>query len=372
MLALRKLTVFLAVWALSCGGLAAAWAQETLKIGFGGAINGEVASYGLSGLRGVEFAVEKINAQGGVQGKRVEIVKEDDACAPDMASKAGAKLLSAKVRLIVGHTCSSPTITALGVYKNEVILISPSATEVDLTASGRFPYFFRTIARDDDQSRLQAGLVKKLGLKKAALIHDKGEYGLNLVTLARPMLEESGVEIVLFEGITTNQMDYGAVVSKIKRSGADAVLFGGYYPEASKIISQMGKRGIKAVFIGADGIRDPTFIKIAGQYAEGVYSTGPIDVRGNALAQEALDWNQKKYGDDPGMYFFSGAAATLAILNALEKAGPEAPMDDYKKILTAEAVDTPLGKIKFDAQGDAEGIGFVLYQVQKGAFVPVE
>jgi branched-chain amino acid transport system substrate-binding protein len=176
---------------------------------------------------------------------------------------------------------------------------------------------------------------------------------------------------VLYEGITPGAVDYSSVVQKIKHSGAEAVIYGGYHPEASSIVIQMRKRAMKTIFISDDGVKDDTFIKVAGKYAEDVYATGPRDTTKNPLAIEAIAAHKKAYGSDPGAFFLNAYAGTQAILNAIEKARST----DYgavAKALRSNYVDTPLGKIKFDKRGDAIGVGFSVYQVRKGVYVQVK
>ena len=140
-------------------------------------------------------------------------------------------------------------------------------------------------------------------LKKIAVLHDKGDYGKGLAEFAKGFLEaDSRGEVVLYEGITPGAVDYSAVVQKIKRSGAEAVIFGGYHPEASKIVSQMRKKRMKTIFISDDGVKDDTFIKVAKEYAEGVYATGPMDVSKNPRATAANEAHKKAYGADPGAF----------------------------------------------------------------------
>jgi branched-chain amino acid transport system substrate-binding protein len=177
--------------------------------------------------------------------------------------------------------------------------------------------------------------------------------------------------VVLFEGVTPGAMDYSAVVQKIKQSGADAVIFGGYHPEASKIVSQMRKKKMKTAFVSDDGVKDDTFIKVAGKYAEGVYATGPKDLSSNPMYKEAVEEHRKAYGEDPGAFYPQAYAATLALLNAIEKAG-STDYDALRKALQTNDVDTPLGKIRFDAKGDATGVGFSIYQVKNGKYVEVK
>ncbi len=119
--------------------------------------------------------------------------------------------------------------------------------------------------------------------------------------------------------------------------------------------------------MGADGLKDETFIKVAGKYAEGVFATGPMDISNNPLAKQAKKEHQDEFGSDPGAFFDAAYAAAQALLNAVEKAGTT-DYDAVVKALRTEYVDTPLGKIRFDEAGDATGIGFTVYQVVNGAF----
>ena len=182
---------------------------------------------------------------------------------------------------------------------------------------------------------------------------------------------DSRAEVALYEGITPGAMDYSAIVQKIKRSGADAVLFGGYHPEASKIVTQMRKKKMGIPFISDDGVKDDTFIKVAGKYAEGVYATGPKDVSSNPMAAAANEAHKAAYGEDPGAFFLNAYAAALALLNAIEQSG-STDYDAISKSLQMDLVDTPLGKIKFDKMGDASGVGFSMYRVQNGVYVELK
>jgi len=346
-------------------------AEDTIKLGVAGAHSGDLASYGLPTVNAAELVVRDINAKGGILGKKVELLTEDDACKPELATNTATKLLSRKVDVVLGHICSGATNAALGIYKDsKIIAMSPSATNPELTQSGDYPNFFRTIASDDAQAKLEVDFaLNTLKLKKVAVLHDKGDYGKGLAEFAKKFLEaDKRATVVLFEGITPGAVDYSAIVQKIKRSGAEAVIFGGYHPEASKIVTQMRKKKMKTIFISDDGVKDDTFIKVAKQYAEGVYATGPKDVSKNPLAIAANEAHIKAYGKDPGAFFLNGYAAAQALLNAVEKAG-STDYDAVKKALRTEYIETPLGKIRFDEKGDAEGVGFSVFQVQKGEYV---
>lgn len=352
----------------------AAAASDTIKIGVAGAHSGDLASYGLPTVNAAELVVNNLNASGGINGKKIELLIEDDVCKPEVATNTATKLISRGAHIIIGHICSGATKAALPIYRDSnIIVVSPSATNPALTQSGEYPNFYRTIASDDAQAKTEVEFaINAIGAKKIAVIHDKGDYGKGLAEFAKTFIEQSDkAEIVLYEGVTPGAVDYSAVVQKIKRSEADAVIFGGYHPEASKIITQMRKKRMKTVFISDDGVKDDTFIKVAGKYAEGVYATGPADVTSNPIAREARATHKKIYETDPGAFFDNAYAAILAVTNAIAKAGTT-DSEAIARVLRSEDVETPFGAIHFDQRGDAIGIGFAVYQVQNGVYVPIK
>ena len=344
---------------------------ETIKIGVAGPHTGDLAPYGIPTKEAAEMVVAEVNAQGGVLGMQVELISMDDQCKPEIATNVATKLVSEGVSVVIGHVCSGATKAALGIYNEAgVIAISPSATNPPLTQSGDYPNFYRTIAPDDDQGKLAATFAtEKLGAKKVAVIHDKGDYGKGFADFAKQFIEAGGkAKVVMYEGITPGALDYSAVVQKIRREDADVVIFGGYHPEASKLVGQMKKKRVKAAFLGPDGIKGDGFLEIAGANAEGVYATGPMDVTKYTSNQKARADYTAKFGKDPGTFFDQGYAALQAALNAIKVSGGT----DYAKLgaaLKSNEVETTVGKIKFDAKGDAVGVGFSVYQVKGGVFV---
>lgn len=369
-LRLKTLT-FAATTLFLVGSATSGLAAETIKIGVAGPHSGDLASYGLPSVNAAKLVVDKVNANGGINGKQIELLIEDDVCKPEVATNTATKLVSSGVDVVLGHICSGATKAALPIYDNaEVLVMSPSATNPGLTKSGDYPNFFRTIAPDDAQAQVDVAFaLDTLGLTKIAIVHDKGDYGKGFAEFARQYLEESGrAEVVLFEGITPGNPEYSAIVSKIKRHGAEAVMFGGYHPEASKIISMMKKKRLDAHFISCDGVKDQTFINVAGESAEGAYASGPKDTADNPLAKMAVKEHNEEFGSDPGAFFQNAYSAMLAMINAIEVAD-STDLADLKEALQKEKVDTPVGSIFFNEQGDAIGVGFSVYQVQNGVFV---
>ena len=353
---------------------APAFAADTIKIGVAGPHTGDLAPYGLPSKDAAEMVIADVNAKGGVNGKQIELMIMDDQCKPEIATNVATKLVSEGVNIVIGHVCSGATKAAMGIYKGaKIIAISPSATNPPLTKSGEYPNFYRTIAADDDQALLAVTFATdKLKAKKIAILHDKGDYGKGFADFCKEAIEKGGkAKVVMYEGIQPGAMDYSAVVQKLRAEGADLLIFGGYHPEASKLLSLMNKKKIKVPFIGPDGLKGDGFLKIAGKDAEGVYATGPMDVSKFPMNVKAHDDYKAKFGKEPGTFFDQAYAATLVAVNAIKVAGGT-DYDALAKALKSSPVDTSVGKIKFDAKGDAEGVGFSVYQVKNGAFVEVK
>ncbi|MDR1677965.1 MAG: branched-chain amino acid ABC transporter substrate-binding protein [Deltaproteobacteria bacterium] len=368
---------FLAILALAAflpfGANAQAQQAETFKIGFGGALLGDNSSYGLSNLYGVEYAVNQANAKGGLLGRQIELVTEDDGCDPKNGANAALKLVTQGIKLVLGHTCSGATRSALSAYNNQVILISSSATEVTLTEDGASPYFFRTTARDDAQAEAQLAYIRKKGFKKLAIFHDKGDYGLALATkLQNDVKANPGdIEIVLFEGVTTGEVSYEDVVSMLKNSAAEVLVWGGYHSDASKLAIQMRDKGVETVIIGPDGMYDQNFLTMAGPAAEGTIVTGQADISKSEAAQAAIADHHTRHKEETGTYFIYAASAAQALFAAVEKAGTGEDLDLIKKHLTEDTVETIMGPVRFNEKGDVIGAVFALYEVKNGAFVSV-
>ena len=348
--------------------------KPPLVIGIAGPHSGDLAPYGIPTKEAVEMLAAELNAKGGLLGRPVQLLVLDDQCKPEIAANVASAMVSKGAQVVIGHICSGAAKAALGIYREaKVVAISPSATNPALTQGGDYPHFYRTIAPDDKQGQMAAGFaMTRLGAKKIAVIHDKGDYGKGFADAAKAALEKGGeAQVVLYEGITPGAMDYSAVIQKVRHAGADAVIYGGYHPEASKLVAQMKKKRIDIPFVGPDGLMGSGLLAIAGANAEGVYATGPMDVSKYPLNQQVRAGYVKKYGREPGMFFDQGVAAWQALIAAIQKAG-DTNAAALEKALKGNLVETSVGRIKFDARGDAEGVGFAVYQVRGGRFVEVK
>ncbi len=353
---------------------APAVAADVIRLGVPGAHSGDLASYGLPSLNAAQLVADQYNAKGGIMGMKIVVVPQDDQCKPEMATNAATKLVSDEVDVVLGHICSGATKAALPIY-NEVklIAISPSATTPDLTTSGDYPYFLRTIANDNVQARLSSKfVVEALKAKKIAILHDNGEYGKGYAETNKELLEKAGnVEIVLFEAVNPDAVDYSATVRKLKRSKADVIIFGGYHPTASKLVQQMARDRVRMPFVAPDGVKDDTFIKMAGKDAEGVYASTASDTSSLAIYKEARDQHLKKFNAEPGAFFYTAYAAAQALLNGIEKA-KSTDADKILEVLRTQRVETPAGNIMFSTSGDSLGVGLSMYQVKNSKYVETE
>ena len=368
-----KLVRFLATsMALVMSASVAFAAGDVIKLGVVGAQTGDLAGYGIPALNAAKLVVNDINAKGGILGKQVVIVQEDDQCRPDLSTNAASKVISDGVTIVMGHTCSGATKAVMPMYTSKkIVVVSPSATAPDLTQSGKFPYFFRTTPSDDAQAQLGANFaLSALDAKKIAILHDKGDYGKGYAEFARTFIQEDGrAEVVFFEGITPGAVDYSATVKKIQRSGADTLIFGGYYPEASKLVSLIKKNNITINFVSEDGVKTQSFLELAGSDAEGVYASSSRDYSDLELTKKAYADHQSTFNAPHGQFFEQAYAATQAILAAVEKAGTADDPDAIVKALREITVETTLGPIGFDEKGDMVGAGFSMYRVIDGKYV---
>ena len=190
---------------------------------------------------------------------------------------------------MVGHFNSGVTIPASDVYsENGVLFITPSATNPKVTDRKLWDAF-RTCGRDDQQGLVWAEYARDhLKGKKIAVVHDKTTYGKGLADVARDQMNKFGVHEVLYEGVNTGEKDYSAIVSKIKESGADYLMWGGLQTEGGLILRQMRDQGLNTVMISGDGITTDEFAQIGGPGVEGTLMTFGPDARNNPLAKDVV------------------------------------------------------------------------------------
>lgn len=176
-MAIKHMTKLFAAMVLA-GVASHSFAADTIKIGIAGAKTGPLTQYGDMQFSGAKMAIEQINAKGGVDGKKLEVVEYDDACEPKQAVAVANKVVNDGVKFVVGHLCSSSTQPASDIYEDEgIIMITPAATGPEITNRG-YKMVFRTIGLDSAQGPAAGNYIADhVKPKIVAVVHDKQQYG---------------------------------------------------------------------------------------------------------------------------------------------------------------------------------------------------
>ncbi|WP_134496647.1 ABC transporter substrate-binding protein [Microvirga pakistanensis] len=332
----------------------AARAQD-ITIAVAGPMTGAVASIGEQIRRGAELAAEAINRNGGVNGKKIQISVQDDACDPKQAVAVANRILSAGIKFVDGHACSGSSIPAAEIYgENNILMMTPASSAPKLTddaAKNGYTTVMRLYGRDDAQGRFIGPWIKeRYGTKKVAILHDKSAYGKGLADVVKESLNGAGVKEVLYEGINAGEKDYGAVVNRLKSQGVEFLYFGGYHTEAGLIKRQAADQNYQFQLMMGDSLATPEFWSVAGTAGEGTLFTFPTDARGSEAAKAAEEQFKQINFVPEGFTLFS-YAVVQAIAGGIAKANSTDPAA-VAKTLRGTTVDTVIGPVGFDEKGD--------------------
>src|SRR5271163_2875482 len=340
-------------------------ASAHIKMGVAGPITGPNAAFGAQLVQGVEQAADDINKAGGILGQQITLEQGDDVSDPKQGVSVANKFVGDGVKFVVGHFNSGVTIPASDVYaENGLLFITPSATNPKITDRKLWDAF-RTCGRDDQQGMLWAELARdKLKGKKIAVVHDKTTYGKGLADAALDNMHKFGIKEVLYEGVNTGEKDYSAIVSKIKESGADYLMWGGLHTEGGLIIRQMRDQGMKTVMVSGDGITDNEFASIGGPGVEGTLMSFGPDPRNNAAAKDIVAAFRAK-GFEPEAYTLYAYAAVQIIKQAAEKANSLDPKKIAEVMHSGAPFKTVIGDISYDKKGDRTNVDYVWYVWKK-------
>ena len=274
-------------------------AAEPLKIGLMAPMTGPWSNSGREMKQVVDLLAEELNAKGGVLGRKIEVVAVNDEGTPTGAVQAALTLARQNVTAVIGSLTSAATEASQPIFNEAKILqITNASTAVGLTER-KLKYFFRTCPRDDEQSRVIVQAMRKMNLRKIAILHDSSLYARGLADDVRSLAVQSGLDIVFDGALTPGGQDYSAILKKIRDSEPEAVFFSGYYQEAGVLLRQKHDLNWNVVFIGGDGANNSDLVLIAGRKAaEGFYFLSP-PLPDDLTSKEALAFIQKfrkKYG----------------------------------------------------------------------------
>jgi branched-chain amino acid transport system substrate-binding protein len=341
-------------------------ASAQIKMGVAGPITGPNAAFGAQLVNGTQQAVDDINKAGGILGQQITLEQGDDVSDPKQGVSVANKFVGDGVKFVVGHFNSGVTIPASDVYsENGILFITPSATNPKVTDRMLWDAF-RTCGRDDQQGMLWAELARdKLKGKKIAVVHDKTTYGKGLADAALDNMHKFGIKEVLYEGVNTGEKDYSAIVSKIKESGADYLMWGGLHTEGGLIIRQMRDQGMKTVMVSGDGITDNEFSQIGGPGVEGTLMSFGPDPRNNPAAKDVVaEFKAKNF--DPEAYTLYSYAAVQIMKQAAEATKSLDPKKIAEYMHSGKTFHTVIGDIAYDKKGDRTSVDYVWYTWEKG------
>ena len=366
-----KLTVLAAV--ASFAGFS--YAQDTVvKIGHVGPISGSIAHLGKDNENGAKMAVEELNAKGVVIGGKkikLELVLEDDAGDPKQGTAVAQKLADMKVSGVIGHLNSGTSIPASKIYSAAGIpQISPSATNPAFTRSG-YKTTFRVVADDVHLGgTLGRYAVSTLKGKSIAVIDDRTAYGQGVAEEFVKAVKKAGGKVVGQEFTTDKATDFMPILTTLKGKNPDVIFFGGMDAVAGPMMRQMKNLGIKAKFMGGDGICSSELAKLAGDgMADGQVvcaEAGGVEGAQKAGLDKFNADFKKKFNVDVQVYAPYVYDALNVMVAAMVKAGSSEPAKYLPVLAKTEGYKGVTGTISFDEKGDVKNGALTLYTYKGG------
>jgi branched-chain amino acid transport system substrate-binding protein len=368
--ALRFVAVTVAALAvlLPAVGPADAQSKGTLKIATQSPLSGGQAALGEGIKLGTQLAVEKFKGNLVKAGYKLEVVPFDDQAKPDVGV-ANAKNIIADKEIIgvIGHLNSGVAIPSSEVYKEVgLAMISPANTNPTVTDRG-YKNIFRVCGRDDVQgvvgSEFAHGTLKA---KSVYIIHDKTTYGQGVAEFFKADAEKKGIKVLGFEG-TEEKSNFDPIITPIKAKNPDLIYFGGIYEQAAPFFKQAREKGVKAKFLGPDGLDSSDLTKIAGKAVVGMYYTsvaGPVTVY--PAAKSFAEEYKKKFGKNPEPFAAQAYDATAILIKAIEAAakGGKAPTRETVTAAIRDVKHTGVtGAVEFDEKGDPRKALYFVLQV---------
>lgn len=348
-------------------------AGDTIKIGFLGALTGDVAMFGKPTLEGMKMAAEDLNAAGGVLGKKIEIVEADNRGDKQEGASVTQKLISRdNVIAIVGDPTTGITKVAAPIaQKAQVLLISAGATGPGVVENGDF-IFRNTLL---DSVAIPACIdyfANELKYKKVAIItSDNNDYSVGFSQTFRDAAKSKGIEIVADEKVKDGDKDFSGQVTNIKAKKPDVIFFSGYYTEAALIMKEARKQGVKANMFGGDGLFSPEFIKLGGSAAEGSMSAlGFAPEQASPETAKFIESFKKKFnGALPGLFDAQGYDGVMMIADAIKRANSADPKVFKTAMASTKNFQGVSGTITIRANREPIKTPLCLLAVKGGKFV---
>lgn len=339
-------------------------AMAETVIGLVAPLTGQYAVFGEQIKRGAEQAAKDLG--------HIKLRIADDACDPKQAVTVANQMAAEGVQYVVGHYCSGSAIPASKVYmENAMLLISPAATNPKLTDEAS-TFIFRVCGRDDRQGAVVGDyLLKHHSKDRIAILNDRSAYGRGLADEVRRVLNGGGVTEAMFESFAAGERDYRALVTNLKQSGIQVAFIGGYHTETALIARQLVEQGMKIQIIGGDALVTDEFWSIAGTAGEGTLMTFGPDPRNIKAALPAVE-SFRKVGYEPEGYTLYTYAAFQVLAKALAMPSDKFSSSTVAQSMKSSRFTTVLGELGFDAKGDVQGTGYVLYRWHDGQYAELK
>lgn len=362
----------LPICALGLLGLHQATRAQEIVIGHVASLTGDTATFGNSADEGIRLALDEINASGGVLGRKIKLVTEDDRSLPDEAKTAASKLITRdKAVALLGEIASSRSIAMAPVAQEaEIPMLSPGSTNPKVTEVGEF--IFRNCFIDPFQGTAMANFgMKNLGLKRFAVLYPvNSDYGVGLRDFFIDAVKKGGGEIVEDVAYTEkSDVDFRGQLTKIKNKNPDAIFISGYYTEAGLIAQQARELGITCPLMGGDGWDSEQTIKIGKQAVEGAYFSNHYseDEDRPEVKNFVSKYKAKYNGKTPDAMAILGYDAMRIMADAISRAG-STDGDKIREALAATK-DFPgaSGVTTIDEHRNAKK-SIVVIKIQNGRF----
>ncbi len=365
--------------AVVSGGLAVlacplpALAEDGVKIGLIEPLTGSVAYNGHEVIDGSKVAVREINAKGGVLGKPLSLVIEDDQCKPANSVNAVEKLIEKdQVAALIGAFCSSATAAIMPVAaRYKIPLLTGVSSAAALTEQGN-PYFFRAAETDallaDAFARI---LADNLKLKTVAYVGVNDDWGRGGVAGFEKSLSALGVKTVMTEYFDHGTTDFLTLATKLRAANVDGIFVAAETQDGSTLMKQFRQMGVTTKVFGVGSWATADFISLTGPAAEGLYAAVPyVATEDTPLSAAFVKAYEDAFGSKPGKYGAAGYNTVHIMAEAIARAGSTDP-EAIRQALAKTHYEAPNGVYQFTDKGQAYGFNAVLVQIHNGAPVVV-
>lgn len=343
-----------------------------IKLGMLAPFSGSESAFGDYMKNGAQLAIDEINADGGIDDRKLELVVEDDACDATASVAAANKLVTNGVVASVGGYCSGATLPTLPIFDEAGIpMVIPAANSNELVKQ-QLPGVFLINGTGTQQAKAAVTYAEKIGAKTVAAIDDATAYSADLASSFVQQAKDAGLTVSFEATVTPGENDYSAVATQLASAKPDLVYWTGYYQEGGLIVRQATDAGYEGAFLVGDGSVDAKFAEIAGKgYTENVVGTF---TQTPDMLQGADKWiadYEKLAGGKPGPYSTQSYDAVRVVAEAID----EADSTDFDKVVAAleglKDFETFAGPLTFTEDHTLSGGGFVIVSIDpaSGSFV---